>query len=84
MTLAQSFLASCSNLAAKCGIQRIVITFVDAQGQTQCLASPGAVDATKAKIAEVYKLGDLEAAHARIRQLETEIASMGGETGWDA
>lgn len=84
MTPAQYFLTACSSLAAKYNVQRVVIAVVDHTGQVLCVASPGAVDVTRAKVAEVYKLGDLEAAQARIKQLETEIASMGGETGWEA
>ena len=80
-----TFIAQCSQLATKLGIRNLAIALQDpGTAELKLVASPGAKDVLKPKVAEVFGLGDVAPLQAELVKLRAEMASMGGDTGWEA
>lgn len=84
-SIADGFIHACEKLAAQFRIRTLVIALQDPQtGEVKLVASPTAKEPLKAKAAEYFGLGDTTKLMEENQKLRTEMASMGGDTGWEA
>ena len=87
MSVTAQFAQGCNALAQKLGISTLVIVLKEpGTQQPKLVATAGALadPAIRVAVTEQFRLGDTAALEAKCKRLETEIASLGGDTAWTA
>jgi hypothetical protein len=88
MTLVEQFIRRCSELATQCGIRNLIIAVqIPLTGELKLVSSPGAKEALQPKVFEWYGVPvgvDVEALKKENESLKVQLASLGGDTGWEA